>query len=146
MLSSGTNYLIAHNRLNVLLAYSLICLAANFTGNIVLVRCGLDINGIAISACLSGALLTSLIWLTVFKNMGYSGLDQFKKMASLFSPFFVGSIPVVICLFFAKDTLMKPGISLMYAAAFLLLYSASVFTIPPFMKWIKEIYSLNRKK
>jgi O-antigen/teichoic acid export membrane protein len=146
MLSSGTNYLIAHNRLNVLLAYSLICLAANFTGNIVLVRLGLDINGIAVSACLSGALLTSLIWLAVFKNMGYSGFDQFKKLLSLFSPFFVGGVPVVICLFFAKDALMKPVISLMYASAFFLLYSMSAFTIPPFMKWIKELYILNRKQ
>jgi O-antigen/teichoic acid export membrane protein len=140
MISNGANYLIAHNRQNVILAYAVVSLAINIAGNIFLINYGLGINGIAISASFSGALLTSLIWKEVFRHMGFNFIEQIKQIVSLYSPFLILLIVGIFLLVFFNNGLRLPLVSCFSTVAFTCLYLLLIATVPPFPKWFKEIY------
>lgn len=143
LIRTGTNFLIATNKQNILLRYFLLSLAVNIAGNITLVKLGLNIEGIAISTSISGALLTTLVWKSVFQSMGFSRFDKFKGLFGLYLPFMLLLGIIGICMLVLPNLLTETGVlSLIHSIIFICLFSTILCTVPPFSKCVKEIYHL----
>lgn len=143
----GTNFLIATNRQNVLIGYVLLSLAVNILGSIALVKLRFNIEGIAISTSFSVALLSSLIWKSVFKSMGFCKFDQFKEIFNLYLPFLVLLWFIGICILFSPNILTEYNmLSLWYVAIFIIFFLTVVYVISPLNKQAKEIYGLLKIK
>ncbi|MEI6125933.1 MAG: oligosaccharide flippase family protein [Pseudomonadota bacterium] len=142
-LTGGANFLIAKDKQNILFVFILIGLAANAVFGLCFIYIGLGIEGVAVSTSLAGALLTTLIWRLVLKNMLHTSVNQWRLLLGLYSPFVLMlallSLFQIIFPMFLHST---GGVSIIYIFLFLLSYLAIAFLLPPYKKWSKEIYSL----
>lgn len=143
LIGNGANYLIAKNKQNILFVFVLISLVAHAVCAVYFVRIGLSIEGVAISTGLAAALLVTLIWRLVLKNMQYNTVDQWQGLLGLYSPFILMLALLFIFQMIFPMFLHSIGIvSIIYMFLFLVSYLAIVFLFPPYNKWCKEIYSL----
>jgi len=139
----GGNFVIAIDKQSSLLKYFVISLIVNILGNIAFVKLGYNIEGIAISTSFSAALLTSLVWKSVFKNMGYTKIDQWKGILDLYLPFLLSLGLIGFFILFVPDFLVKTGLlSLLHVIIFVTLFLAIVLFIAPFNKRATKIYHL----
>lgn len=92
----GSNLLISINRQWLLLGYIAGCLVTNLCFNILLVKLGLGIDGIAISTCFSSALLTASIWLSVFAALGLDVRGRIRSTLALFAPALLFTLLTII--------------------------------------------------
>jgi O-antigen/teichoic acid export membrane protein len=143
LVRNGVNFLIATDRQYLLLKYVAISLITTVIGNLVLIRLGMGIEGIAISTAFSGALLTSLVWKSVFRGMGCDVRGQWKEIFDLYLPY------IVLIALLGVPIMLIPGLlcltdvgSFWHTAVFLGLYSGLVLLIPPLRQRLKEIYHL----
>ena len=144
---TGANYLIANDRQNILLGYFLISLVVNIVGNISLVKLGFNIEGIAISTSFSGALLASIVWINVFKEMGYGVFERIKLLLEIYLPFLILSIIFVVSFFIYPNFLNTPSLFCMVnMAVFLFLFIGSILLIPPLKKRSTDLIMLTKNR
>ncbi len=147
ILRSGVNYIIGINRQNTLLKYFLFSLIVNVIASIVLVKLNLNINGIALGQSISAAVLSTLIWRSVFANMGYVASAQFKALAFLYLPFLILTVLGGIVKALTPQILNQFTILSYYSAViFVVLFSTLIISIPHTRKWIKDIYTMVRSR
>lgn len=140
IIPNGINYLVSINRQNILLAHMLTCLVTNVAMNFLFIRYNLGINGIAASTAISQSLLASLIWLSVFKSMGFRGVRQFHEIVNIYLPFLLmlGLLAVIRWAF--PDMFSHTGMqSLLPITLYAVLLTAAFVTFPPFRTWVREI-------
>lgn len=89
MLRNGANYLVASNKQFLFLKYVLACLAATATTDIIAVRIGWGIEGVAVGTSLAAALLYALVWRRVALDMGFRGLCVWTQIGGLYLPLIV---------------------------------------------------------
>lgn len=145
LVRNGVNYLIATDRQNKLLGYVLLCLMVKIFGNLLFIKLGYDIEGVAIISAISGVLLTTLIWISVFKAMGYQKSERWRRVGDLYLPFLLllgfGAILVGV----APNILIVNGIpSLGYVIIFIMAFSLTLYLIPPFSTWTQELFGMAR--
>lgn len=130
----GTNLLISIDKQWLLLTYIAGCLVINVCANIFLVKLGLGINGIAISTCLSSALLTISIWLSVFGALGLGMKDRIKSTLELFAPGSFFTLLTIINQYFLRSiSPLSVGFFVTIGIEFVL-YWGILFTIPHYRK------------
>jgi O-antigen/teichoic acid export membrane protein len=141
LIRSGVNYLVAIDKQNGVLAIVGASLSVNVILSFILVKAGLGINGIAIGMTVSCLALTSLLWKSVFVQLGFSGRNQALRLFHLYLPF-------CICIVFAgglaaarywTHAIASLTLDLVAAALFVLVYGISVFFVPPLDAWSKDI-------
>ncbi len=140
LIRNGVNYLIAINKQNRLLIYAGVSLGIKIVISIILVRANFGIEGIASSTVISSLILTSMIWLSVFKNMGYSLFDQLKEIIVLYSPFVLLVLVLGSLRFTTSNLFTDTSIGAAYKSViFLFLFFVIIFYMPPFSLWVKGI-------
>lgn len=143
LIGNGANYLIAKNKQNTLLIFVLISLAANAVCAAYFISIGLSIEGVAISTGLATALLVTLIWKLVLKNMKFDTIDQWKGLLELYAPFILMlGLLFVLQIIFPMFLRSSSIFAIVYSLLFIVSYLAIALFIPPYNKWCKEIYCL----
>ena len=147
LINTGVNCLIAANKQKRVLVYALISLVTNITLNSVLALSGFGIEGIAVGSSFCGAILTTLVWQDVFQSLGYSRLDSYKQIATLYLPFVILVIFAGCCYIFIPHVLIHYTLSTAWVyAGFLILFGTASFAIPPMKQTVKELYfAITRK-
>lgn len=145
LVRNGVNYLIATDRQNKLLGYVLLSLAVKVLSNLLFIKLGYGIEGVAIGSAISGVLLTTLIWVSVFKALGYRKSEGWKRLSDLYLPFLLllgfGTILAGV----APNFLIASGISsLGYVIIFIVAFSLALYIIPPFRNWTQELLGMAR--
>ena len=116
-------------------------LFVNVIGNITLIKLGLYIEGVAISTSASGILFATLTWLFIFKDLGFSKFESFKKLIFLYIPFFILLGSLVIPRLFFTDFLIASNIRiLLYLAVWLTLFVGGFLSIAHYRLIVKEIF------
>jgi O-antigen/teichoic acid export membrane protein len=143
LVRNGVNYLIATDKQNKLLMYVLLSLSVKVASALLFIKLGYNIEGIAISSGISGALLTTLIWISVFKAMGYQKSERWKGLLDLYLPFLLllgfGAILAGV----APNFMIVSGIpSLGYVILFMTAFSLALYLLPPFRTWTQELYGM----
>jgi O-antigen/teichoic acid export membrane protein len=140
---NAINYLIATNRQNLLLWFSLVALVIKAAGNFIMVFFGTGIEGIGLSTLLSGAILTTLIWMYTFKGMGYNLSERWKASGILYMPFLVLILATSLIRLLFKSALTASGLmSIVFSIIFSIIFSISIIVIPSLRYRIAEIVLL----
>ena len=143
LIGNGTNYLIAKNKQRIIFIFVLICLIFNVASAIYLVSIGLSIVGVAVSTCLTSALLATLIWRLALQYLEYNTLEQWRGIAEIYSPIFLMAFLFFIYLTIFPEFIRSTGImSLVYSLIFSITYLLVIIFLPPFNKKCREIYDL----
>jgi O-antigen/teichoic acid export membrane protein len=138
LIRSGVNYLVAIDKQNTVLMNVLLSLGLNIGLCYVLVKAGFGIEGIAVGLSVSGIVLTTLIWRTVFKELKLFFAQQFRELFYLYLPFIVCCLWVVCAIMFRHAVLysLSPLLGNAIAAiAFALAYSGTILILPPLCTW-----------
>jgi O-antigen/teichoic acid export membrane protein len=133
----GVNLLISVDRQRILLALIAGSVVLNVLGNVILVRLGLNIAGIALSTAFCSACLAFAVWLLVFQSIGFSLGKRLKSTLELFVPALIFTLLAVasrILLDVASTTSMM--ISLLFLGLQLAVYCAVIFAIPSYRRTI----------
>jgi O-antigen/teichoic acid export membrane protein len=142
LIRSGVNYLVAIDKQNRVLSYVAASLFVNVGLSVVLVKLGYGIVGISTGMAVSGVVLATLLWKSVFRQLGYSLKKQAVEVYYLYLPFMI--CLALICL---ANWAMLPvpaafGVFVRAGGAvlFLALYCLAIATIPPLNSWTKVLY------
>jgi O-antigen/teichoic acid export membrane protein len=144
-LANGANFLIATNRQKLLLSFVIISLVSGCTASILTIKAGFNINGIAVSTGLAGALLALLMWKTVFRDMGYNTRQQWKEILLLYAPFLTLLPLLVILLIFPINAGNNIKIIFSNMITFIILFCLLIYWVPPFNRWARELLLLVNK-
>ena len=140
-IKNGVNYLVAIDEQNKVFVYVLISLLINVFVAIIAVKMNYYIQGIAVGTVTASLVLTTLIWKSVFKNMGYSFMNQLKMIVELYAPFFltVGIILLLISIVnrYTGSITIKPIINI---PIFTALYLLAITTIPFLRSWCDTLW------
>jgi len=143
LLRNGTNFLIATNQSKLYLRHVTISFIFNILGNYTLIKLGYSIGGVAVSTVLSVFILNSLVWVSVYKNLGY---DRFRKIYELFKlyiPFIYLSLLILLFRLIIKNYLITNNFkSFLYCALLLSIYTVLILVTPLYRAKMKEIYNL----
>ncbi len=141
LIGNGANFLIAHDKQGVLFLFVLISSSFNVLCAISFIKIGFNIEGIAISTVSATAILTTLVWKTVLKYLGYSIHNLLEEMVKLYLPFLVVFGLVTIITMFAPDLFFsKIGAGIIEILAFTVLYCVVMSLIPPYRRLGRELY------
>ncbi len=142
LIRSGVNYLVAIDKQNNVLLYVVASLGLNIGMCYGLVRLHMGIEGIAIGLSVSGFVLTTLIWRSVFKELALPFMAQLREIFFLYLPFVLCAILVFFAPLF-QHSLPRHLPSLlgnsMAAAAFTVAYIAIILVVPPLNLWSKGL-------
>jgi O-antigen/teichoic acid export membrane protein len=143
LIRSGVNYLVAIDKQNGVLAIVGASLAVNVALSFLFVKAGLGIGGIAVGMTVSCFVLTSLLWKSVFVQLGLSGRSQALRLFHLYLPFciclvFAGSLAAAR--YWTKSISSLP-LDLGASVIFVIVYGISIFFVPPLNTWSKDIAS-----
>jgi len=143
LIRTGINYLISIDKQFLLIRHVLISLIFNIVGNITLVKLGFYIEGIALSTGIAGAMLATLVWKSVFQEMGYSKAEQLKKIVSLYLPFILLLFILLLMyiLFPAYDEDLH-FLNVHYIFLFIFLFTTTLYYIFPFRRGTRELCAL----
>jgi O-antigen/teichoic acid export membrane protein len=131
----GVNLLIAVDRQRILLALVIGSVVMNVLGNVVLVRLGLNIAGIALSTAFCGACLAFAIWFLVFQSIGFSLKGCLKSTIELFAPALIFTLLAIanrVLLNVTSTTNIM--MSLLFVGVQLAVYCAAIFAIPRYRR------------
>ena len=141
LVGNGANFLIAHNKQGVLFLIVLISSFFNVLFAISLIKIGLNIEGIAISTIAAAVILTTLVWKTVLKYLGYSIHDILKGMIKLYLPFLVVLGLVMIITKLALDFhFSKINTGIIEISTFIVLYCLIISLIPHYRRSGMALY------
>jgi O-antigen/teichoic acid export membrane protein len=136
----GTNYLIAIDKEKKLLIMFLSCFAINLFGNILLVKLGLKIDGIALSTVFSGILLSILIWYNVFKYSDFANRGGLSENLKLYQNFFILAIFLLGLNFIFPSLLYETSfIALGYVVVFLFSFTFLAIILSPTNSVLRQI-------
>ena len=139
---NGVNFLIAHNRQSILLLIVLISTFFNVLCAIFLIKIGFNIEGIAISTVTATAILTTLVWKTVLKELDFSLHNLLKGLVKLYLPFLLVLGLVMIIIKFAHHSFLSNiNTGIIEISTFVVLYSLIVLVIPTYRIIIIEFYN-----
>ncbi|MDD5675327.1 MAG: polysaccharide biosynthesis C-terminal domain-containing protein [Chitinivibrionales bacterium] len=146
LVRTGVNYLVAIDKQNNVLGMVMLSLMVNVALSVVLVKMGLNIEGISLGTAVSGLVLSTVLWKSVFKNLGYTAAAQYRELFFLYQPFFIGAM--LLGGFFGVSR-AAPGFDapvphLLAALLFIVLYGGALFFIPPLNSWNRDL--INRVK
>jgi O-antigen/teichoic acid export membrane protein len=140
LVRSGANFLIAKDKQTLVLRYVLISLGTNVLGNILLIKIGFGIEGIAFGTAFSSAILTTLIWMSVYKMMEYDKAEQWKALFNLYSPYILTIFLICLMqLLFNGVLLESNALSFLYIGIFLTLFFMISYFIPSCRRLFLEI-------
>lgn len=143
LIRNGGNYLVALSKQNTLFGFVLISLVFNAVFAVLFVHIGFSIEGIALSTIISSALIVSLMWLFILKDLYCRKRDQWKNLFYLYSPFsLMLALLIVFRLVLPGFSISTGFITLFYVFIYLTFYISIVFLLPPFNTWSKEIITL----
>jgi O-antigen/teichoic acid export membrane protein len=143
LIRTGINYLISIDKQFLLIRYVLISLIFNILGNITLVKLGFNIEGIALSTGIAGAILATLVWKSVFQEMGYSKAEQLKKILNLYLPFILLlALLLLLYILFPAYHEELNFLNAHYILLFVFLFTTILYCIPPFRWSTKELCTL----
>jgi len=143
LIRSGVNYLVAIDKQNGVLAIVGASLAVNVALSFLLVKAGLGINGIAMGMTISCMALTSLLWKSVFVQLGLSGRSQALRLFHLYLPFLICLVvagSLAAARYWTKSISSLP-LDLAGAAIFVVAYGTAIFFVPPLDTWSRDITS-----
>jgi O-antigen/teichoic acid export membrane protein len=141
LVRSGANFLIAKDKQYIVLKFVLIGLGANISCNIILIQTGFGIEGISLGTALSSILVTSMIWISVFRLMGQGKTEQWKSLFNLYSPFLLAIILILILKMVFRGVLVETGpISFLYITLFFALFAAISYFLFDGRRWFEEVY------
>lgn len=147
LIKNGANFLIATNREKLFFKYVISCLIINIIGNFVLVKVGLYIEGIAISTTFSNALLTTFVWVSVLKELGYSSSERLRTIINLYLPFIILLAILIIPRLTMSDFLERTdNMLVIFQFVTLFVFSVMLLSIPMYRNWIKSLYAAVTKK
>jgi O-antigen/teichoic acid export membrane protein len=130
MTKSGTNLLISISRQGRLIVFLLASILLNIAGNILLVKMGFGIEGIAVSTVITAALLAVMIWWSVLSSFHFTVRESVRYITNIFMPV------VLYMVFFLADYVMAtimhagPLVSSLVIFISFLLYWAVLLAIP----------------
>lgn len=141
LVGNGANFLIAHDKQGVLFLIVLISSSFNVLCAISFIKIGLNIEGVAISTVAAAAILTTLVWKTVLKYLGYSIHDLLKGIVKLYLPFLL-VLGLVITITKLAPYLLISKINAMCieVLTFIFLYCLFFLFIPPYRRSGRELY------
>ncbi len=132
-IKNGANYLVAIDKQNDVLVYILISLLVTGFVTIAAVKMSYSIQGVAMGTVTGSLLLTTLIWKSVFKKLGYSIKRQWEKIVELYAPFLLmmGIILLIIGIVDRNITngAIKPILNI---PLFIAMYLSAMYSIPFF--------------
>lgn len=140
---NGANYLIASNRQRVLIVYILMSLSMGIALNLVLIRLGFGIEGVAVASNVSTIALTLLVWRTTFHHLGLSSVNQVRFIFSLCFPYAVMLIILAFSYILFPSCFTSFSISNVYVIVIAIaLFINIVILMHPTKPWIRELYTL----
>jgi O-antigen/teichoic acid export membrane protein len=143
LVRSGANYLIAKDKQALLLRYVLISLVTNVLGNIFLIKIGLGIEGIALGTAFSSVLLTTLVWMSVFRIMGYDNAEQWKALFNLYYPLILTIFLILVIKVLFRGALLESSfLSFLYMGLFLTIFLGISSLVPFYRGCFMEIYHI----
>lgn len=147
MNQNGINYLVAANKQKIMLYYVIATLLLNSTICLLLIKLNFGIIGIALGTDISSIVFTSLIWYTVFKNLGYQLWKCFKNLLSLYLPFIVSSLYLCVFLFLFQVKLVCDIKKLILCVNLFILFYISTIWFLPFINihYFKEVTNLSKR-
>ncbi len=86
LLRNGANYLIAANKERLFLKYVFVSLVFNVVADVVAVKCGWGIEGVAVGTSAAGFLLNVLVWRRALRNLGFHRSALWSQIAALYLP------------------------------------------------------------
>jgi O-antigen/teichoic acid export membrane protein len=137
---TGMNYLIAVNRQHTIVKYVLVCMAINIVGNIVLVKSGFGIEGIALGSSVSSCILATLVWLAVFKQLGDVRVVQLKELGLLYLPYLI--MLLLLAIYAVAMPVGAESISpqvVLSSGLFVTLFAGLIWTIPAIRSSMLEL-------
>jgi O-antigen/teichoic acid export membrane protein len=139
LIRSGVNYLVAIDKQNKVFLFVLVSLLSNIGISIVLVKCGFNIEGISVSTALSGFIFATLLWISVFRQFGYSRRKQFSELFLLYFPFII--LLAISGMMYASSSFVQRyfhGLTnVIFAVLFIIIYCLIAVTVPPLKSWYK---------
>lgn len=144
-LTNAINFLIANNRQYLICFFVIASLCVGFIASYGAARLGLGIDGLAASTCISGLLLSFLIWQVVFKSMGFLPLGQLIEIGKLHAPCIVMLLAVGTVMLISPQSQAESCLVLIgRAAIFILLFCGGLFILPLTRQWVVEILGILR--
>jgi O-antigen/teichoic acid export membrane protein len=142
LVRSGANFLIANNEIYLLLKYVIVGLGTNVLLNIIFIKAGFGIAGVAFGTAIASIIVTTIIWISVFRVFGKGKVERWKELYKLYSPFIIALVLISIEELFIKQALLKNSfqVFLVIGVYFAMFISISYF-IPIIRGVIKEVYS-----
>jgi len=142
LIRSGVNYLVAIDKQNRVLAYAAASLFVNVGLSVALVKLGYGILGISIGMGVSGAVLATLLWKSVFKQLGYTFKNQVAGVYTLYLPFLICCALIGLATWAMRPAPQAFGVLIRSgcAALFLALYCLAIAVIPPLNAWSKALF------
>ncbi len=104
LLQNGANYLIADNQNKPLLRYIFVTLAFNAAADVIMIKTGCGIVGVACGTSLAGLLLTTLVWTRVLESLEFRGRQLWGTLFHLYLPVLILGVLAGALLVF------KPGL------------------------------------
>jgi O-antigen/teichoic acid export membrane protein len=128
----GTNLLISIDRQWSVLGNIAACIAINLCGNVVLVRLGLGIEGIAISTAVASSVFAVTIWLLVFRAIGYRARESVGAATALFGPALLFTIVTIAYRVVMRNRVEGTLASVAILLGLLSVYWVAVLAIPAY--------------
>ncbi|MBN1983046.1 MAG: polysaccharide biosynthesis protein, partial [Chitinivibrionales bacterium] len=140
LVKNGVNFLVAINKQADVWKYVVFNLIFNTIACLVLVKLGTGINGVAWAATCTSALLTTQIWLAVFKNLSFTLRQCLWRIVSIYMPFVIAMVLLVAA------TLLYPRLrteatfySLFYCLLFVIVYFLLVMATAPVNPGVRQL-------
>ena len=137
---NAVNYLIATDRQQLLLQYVFVSLLCNVVLSVTAVQMGYYLEGIALSAAVSGFLLATLVWKSVFGGMKHQPADQWRHIFHLYAPFVLMSAMSGIVMHAMNRYLAAVETLVFSAVSLIILFAALLWAIPLYKSWILDAY------
>jgi O-antigen/teichoic acid export membrane protein len=142
LIRSGVNYLVAIDKQSRVLSYVAASLVVNVGLSVGLVNLGCGITGISIGMSVSGAVLATLLWKSVFVQLQYPFKKQIAEVFYLYLPFFISGALIALAQWTLHPAPTAFGMFVRAGGAglFLALYSLAIAFVPPLNTWTKVLY------
>jgi O-antigen/teichoic acid export membrane protein len=140
ILRNAANFLVAVDEEKKFLLHVLIALTINVAGNIILIKMGLNITGIALSTTISNGYLCVSVWILAFNYLKLDLRSIAMEIAKLLLPFVIsiGTIAFYSTLF--RDYLKCSSLmTVVYSLIYLATYSTLIALVPTYRNTIAQI-------
>jgi O-antigen/teichoic acid export membrane protein len=139
IIKNGVNYLVALNKQTEVFVYVIISLLISVLATFSAIKMNFSIEGVAFGTILGSLSLTTMVWISVFKNLGHTLSARFLKIGQLYTPFFLISGITILLIILIKNHFSLYSIVLNYIV-FIILYILLVLSIPYLRTWSLNLF------